>query len=157
MGVGEFLNHVRRIVVDFVVGRVLSDDGDESAEALAVGADKDRAYGATQAGPHRAELDIQVDGQPARHRLSRGQHKLLGASLILGQSQWVQETTGKQALLLVDEPAAELDAGHLSALMDGVAASGAQVFITALEAAALPLPGDLRRFHVERGEVSVLV
>jgi len=35
MTVGEFLHHVRRLVVDFVVGRVLSPDGDQAAvEAL---------------------------------------------------------------------------------------------------------------------------
>ena len=35
MTVGEFLRHVRRLVVDFVVGRVLSPDGDQAAvEAL---------------------------------------------------------------------------------------------------------------------------
>lgn len=34
MTVSEFLHHVRRIVVDFVVGRVLSRDGEESAASL---------------------------------------------------------------------------------------------------------------------------
>ncbi len=33
MTVSEFLRHVRRLVVDFVVGRVLTGDGDESAAA----------------------------------------------------------------------------------------------------------------------------
>ena len=35
MAVSEFLTHVRRIVVDFVVGRVLSGDGAEAAEEAA--------------------------------------------------------------------------------------------------------------------------
>jgi len=132
-------------------------DGADLAEALAAGADRDRAYGATQAGPHRAELEILMDGTPARHRLSRGQHKLLGAALILGQSDWVQQVSGKQSILLVDEPAAELDAEHLTALLAGVTDSGAQVFVTALKAGALPISSDHQGFHVERGEVSVLV
>lgn len=34
MGVAEFLNHVRRMVVDFVVGRVLSGDKAEAVEAI---------------------------------------------------------------------------------------------------------------------------
>jgi len=132
-------------------------DGADLAEALAVGADRDRAYGATQSGPHRAELEILMDGTPARHRLSRGQHKLLGSALILGQSDWVQQASGKQSVLLVDEPAAELDAEHLAALLAGVTESGAQVFITALRTGALPVTVDFQGFHVERGEVSVLV
>ncbi|MBM4333879.1 MAG: DUF1156 domain-containing protein [Deltaproteobacteria bacterium] len=36
MTVSEFLTHVRRIVVDFVVGRVLSGDGSEASEEAAV-------------------------------------------------------------------------------------------------------------------------
>ncbi|MGI9331195.1 MAG: DNA replication/repair protein RecF [Gammaproteobacteria bacterium] len=132
-------------------------DGVELEEALAAGADRDRTYGSTQSGPHRAELEILMDGVPARHRLSRGQHKLLGSALILGQSDWVQQASGKQSILLVDEPAAELDAEHLAALLAGVTDSGAQVFITALKTGALPVRVDYRGFHVERGEVSVLV
>lgn len=44
MTVGEFLNHVRRIVVDFVVGRVLSGDGDEGADTIADRLDDPTAY-----------------------------------------------------------------------------------------------------------------
>ncbi len=42
MAVAEFLKHVRRIVVDFVVGRVLSGNGD--AEAAAAGLDSVTTY-----------------------------------------------------------------------------------------------------------------
>ncbi|UCG73761.1 MAG: DNA replication/repair protein RecF [Chromatiales bacterium] len=127
------------------------------AEALAAGIDRDRALGATHAGPHRAELEIIVDAQPARHRLSRGQQKLLGAAMVLAQGECVQSATGKRPILLVDEPAAELDPAHLAGLVDGIVESGAQVFITALTDAALPVSDSHARFHVERGEVVALV
>jgi DNA replication and repair protein RecF len=127
------------------------------AEALAVSGDRDRALGATQAGPHRAELEISVDGQLARHRLSRGQQKLLGAAMVLAQAECVQSATGKRPILLVDEPAAELDPQHLAGLVDGIAESGSQVFITALTDGALPVSDSHARFHVERGELTALV
>lgn len=44
MAVSEFLNHVRRIVVDFVVGRVLSGDGSDSSDAQADRLDEITAY-----------------------------------------------------------------------------------------------------------------
>ena len=44
MTVSEFLNHVRRIVVDFVVGRVLSGGGGDGADALADRLDEPTAY-----------------------------------------------------------------------------------------------------------------
>lgn len=127
------------------------------AEALAAGGDRDRALGATQAGPHRAELEIIVDGQLARHRLSRGQQKLLGAAMVLAQAECVQSATGKRPILLVDEPAAELDPQHLAGLVDGIVESGSQVFITALTDSALPVSDSHSRFHVERGKVTALV
>lgn len=127
------------------------------AEALAAGVDRDRALGATQAGPHRAELELVVGGQLARHRLSRGQQKLLGAAMVLAQAECVQSATGKRPILLVDEPAAELDPEHLAALVEGIVESGSQVFITALTDSALTVSDSHARFHVERGELTALV
>jgi putative DNA methylase len=44
MAVSEFLSHVRRIVVDFVVGRVLSGDGESEADVEADRLDQPTAY-----------------------------------------------------------------------------------------------------------------
>lgn len=126
------------------------------AEALRSAVDRDRAAGSTQLGPHRAELRIEAGGQPARHRLSRGQQKALAASLVLAQADHLRESTGRAPVLLIDEPAAELDGERLGALLDTIAALDGQVFITALTADSLPLT-PARQFHVERGEVAVLL
>jgi DNA replication and repair protein RecF len=132
-------------------------DAASLAESLVAGYGRDRALGATQAGPHRAELDISADGQAARHRLSRGQQKLLGAALVLAQGECVHSATGKRPVLLVDEPAAELDPRHLAGLVDGIVESGSQVFITALTYGALPVSNGHKRFHVEHGNLAALV
>ncbi len=127
------------------------------AEALAAGLDRDRALGSTQHGPHRAEIVIQVDGEAARHRLSRGQQKLLAAALVLAQNDHVQSCTGRNTLLLVDEPAAELDDHHLHQLVEAVHEAPAQVFITALSDTALASLSPDEVFHVKRGEGGILV
>jgi DNA replication and repair protein RecF len=127
------------------------------AEALRASAARDRAMGATQVGPHRAEIILRADDSAARHRLSRGQQKLLGAALILAQTRCVGRHLDRAPLLLVDEPAAELDGGNLARLLEAVAASSAQVFLTALGPDALPIPGPAQTFHVEHGEVRALV
>jgi len=127
------------------------------AEVLGAGLDRDRAMGSTQAGPHRAELVVSVDGHPARHRLSRGQQKLCAAALVLGQGRFVKEEMNRGLTLLVDEPAAELDADHLGRLFRAILSVDAQVFITALDPDALGISGESRVFHVEHGEVGNLV
>lgn len=127
------------------------------ATALADSWDRDRALGSTQVGPHRAELAIDIEGLAARHRLSRGQQKLLAAALVLAQSEFVAAAADRAVALLVDEPAAELDRPHLEGLIAALPRPGVQLFLTALTPEALPLFGDRRTFHVEHGEVTTLV
>ena len=55
------------------------------------------SFGATHAGPHRADIQIDVAKRRARGRVSRGQQKLLAASLVLGQLQNLQGRTGARA------------------------------------------------------------
>lgn len=125
--------------------------------ALAGARERDVAHGQTQVGPHRAELALEVDGIPARHRLSRGQQKLLGISLVLAQSRFVANEINRDIALLVDEPAAELDADRLAVLIGVLSKTRAQLFITALKPDALPIDSETRLFHVEHGVLSTLL
>lgn len=131
---------------------------DESfAQALAGSWARDQVMRSTQVGPHRAELSIRSDGDGARHRLSRGQQKLLSIALVLTQSIVVARSIGRRVTLLVDEPAAELDDERLGRLLAMLRRDELQLFITALDRAALPLAAPSRVFHVEHGAVSILV
>jgi len=127
------------------------------AEALAGSWERDRALRSTQVGPHRGELSIRTPGEAARHRLSRGQQKMLSIALVLTQSIVVSQSINRRVTLLVDEPAAELDEAHLGRLLEMLQRDELQLFITALEAAALPLAAPSRVFHVKHGAVSTLV
>ncbi|MFW2403449.1 MAG: DNA replication/repair protein RecF [Gammaproteobacteria bacterium] len=131
--------------------------GIDFAAALDDSWERDSSHTQTHVGPHRAELALEVDDQPARHRLSRGQQKLLGISLVLAQSQFVARCLDQDVTLLVDEPAAELDSERLEALMSVLSNARAQLFISALDREALPLQMPARVFHVERGELTTLV
>jgi len=119
--------------------------------------DRDSKHGLTHVGPHRAELALEVGGRAARHRLSRGQQKLLGTALVLAQCEFVASSQQRTVALLVDEPAAELDSGHLVQLIDVLVKPGVQLFMTALEADALPLKSQPTLFHVKHGELSTLL
>jgi len=127
------------------------------AEALTRNLDSDLAMGTTSSGPHRADLRISVDERKARDAVSRGQEKLLVAALTVAQGQVVAAARGEPAVLLIDEPAADLDRQHLSLLIAELEQCGAQLFVTCLEQNALPLGQVSRMFHVEHGEVTVLL
>ena len=126
-------------------------------DALSASWDRDCSYGATQVGPHRAELLIQSEDHSVRHRLSRGQQKLLSIAMVLAQSIFVARSLKRKVTLLVDEPAAELDDEHLRRLMDILCCEELQLFISTLDLDALPVSKPSRVFHVERGILSTLV
>jgi DNA replication and repair protein RecF len=170
---GELLNGARRRYVDLLaaaadaVGRNLLGmelglsyrpgwAKDRSfAEALQLSWNHDQEAGATQVGPHRAELGIRLDGAPVKDRISRGQQKLLAATLLMAQVKLFPEG-GVQPTLLLDDPAAELDDARLAGLIREVSAQSVQLVVTTLhgEFAAFGTPG--RRYGVERGEVAAI-
>jgi DNA replication and repair protein RecF len=117
---------------------------------------RDLDLGATQMGPHRADLVIRLQGAGVRDRVSRGQQKLLAAVLLLSQIKLFPEDSRTRPTLLLDDPAAELDSVHLSALLDEVRSQPLQLVVTTLQATPAELamfgaPG--RRFEIEAGEV----
>lgn len=123
------------------------------ADAMDAAWPRDMERCATHAGPHRADLGIRVGGEPARDRVSRGQQKLTAAAMLLGQLRCDAEQGSEVAALLVDDPAAELDADNLGLLLREVLDLPAQLFVTALDGAnpslqALP---EGHVFHVEHG------
>ncbi len=121
------------------------------AEVLARNLASDMDAGVTQAGPHRGELSIQFDGVTARDHVSRGQQKLLAAGLLIAQLRLFPSTAVVQPTLLLDDPAAELDAVHLAALINELSAHPVQLVVTTLQPtfAAFGEPG--KHFALQDG------
>ncbi|MDP2166609.1 MAG: DNA replication/repair protein RecF [Hydrogenophaga sp.] len=127
-------------------------------QLLAESWERDLDKGHTQIGPHRADLRVKRGTAPADEVLSRGQKKLVVCALKLSQVALLQEA-GRECVLLVDDLASELDATARQRLIDYLAASGAQVFITCIEPEAVKpaLEGaeqGFRMFHVEHGTIT---
>lgn len=124
------------------------------ADALADSFERDLQQGSTQVGPHRADIRLVYDDRQARRLVSRGQQKLLACSMVLAATDIVQTHLQRPMLLLLDDPAAELDDDSLERLMRQVFALGSQVIATSLDANTLNFPTPPRVFHVERGVLS---
>ncbi len=121
------------------------------ADALAESYERDLQQGSTQVGPHRADIKLICDDRQARRLVSRGQQKLLACSMVLAATDIVQTHLERPMLLLLDDPAAELDDDSLDRLMSQVFALGSQVIATSLDATTLSFPTPPRVFHVEHG------
>lgn len=126
------------------------------AEALLHSWNYDQESGATQVGPHRADLVIRLNGAGAKDRISRGQQKLLAATLLMAQLKLFPDDAPVPPCLLLDDPAAELDSERLAGLIQEVSAQPMQLIVTTLhgEFSAFGSPG--RRFGLEGAQVKVL-
>lgn len=122
-------------------------------EALGAAWERDCQAGTTHVGPQRAELRLIYDERQAKRLVSRGQQKLLACTLILAATELVQMALEKPLLLLLDDPAAELDGEALERLLSLVFALGSQIIATSLEPETLRFPEAPAVFHVEQGKV----
>lgn len=119
--------------------------------------ERDMVLGYTQSGPHRAELRIKVDKQPAAEILSRGQQKTVVAALKIAQGALFQQESGRRTIYLVDDLASELDEKHRFALCKLLEDLKCQVFITSIDKDKLTdiwQPAASKVFHVEQGLIN---
>jgi len=78
----------------------------------------DRLRGQTSRGPHRDELEIEINGRVAANFGSEGQQRSLALALKLAQAQLLAEKFKTPPVLLLDDIFGELDTGRRNALLD---------------------------------------
>ena len=118
---------------------------------------QDQEAGSTQVGPQRAELTVKLDGVLARDRISRGQQKLLAAVLLISQIKLFRPDAEVRPVLLLDDPAAELDADRLTAFIGELSAQPLQLVVTTLNQEVTKLEGfgnPGRAYRVRDGQLT---
>jgi DNA replication and repair protein RecF len=125
------------------------------ADALLVSRDRDRQFGHTGVGPHRADWRVEFSTLPQRETLSRGQAKLTALSCLLAQAQDYAAQRGEWPVVALDDLASELDQRHQAGVLARVMETGAQIFVTGTEApAAMVQRPPQAWFHVEHGDIA---
>lgn len=87
--------------------------------------------GCTLVGPHRDEIKIAVNGQPAREFASQGQQRTLAISMKLAELETAYLERGEYPVLLLDDVLSELDEKRRSRLL--LLPEKTQTFISAAE------------------------
>jgi len=133
-------------------------DGEELADALERNRQSDLEAGYTSVGPHRADIVLRSRKERAARMLSRGQKKLLVYALLIAQVELIADTTGKKAVLLLDDLPSELDEDRRTRVVAELSQLGCQLFITSvdkhLSVGSNPTPA---LFHVEHGMFEAVV
>lgn len=122
--------------------------GESLADMLSQNLEHHRRMKTTTDGPHRAELQMLVDGVPARQVLSRGQQKVFVYLLHLAQLDVIQQP----AIVLCDDLVSELDHEHSLRLVEQLCSLQGQVFVSGVDLDVLSHQPHTR-FHVEHGVV----
>lgn len=128
------------------------------ADALLLARERDRFYGYTSVGPHRADWSASFAQIPGREALSRGQGKLTALSCLLAQAEDFATIRGEWPVIALDDLGAELDQQHQQRLLQRLTALPAQVLITESNGIQrlANLPPNASQFHVEHAAVQRL-
>lgn len=85
--------------------------------ALAEARADDVRRGVSSVGPHRDDVELFVNGMPARTHASQGEQRTLALALRLGAHRLVTDTAGSAPVLVLDDVLSELDPGRCEALL----------------------------------------
>jgi DNA replication and repair protein RecF len=85
--------------------------------ALAQARVDDVRRGVSTVGPHRDDVELFIDGLPARTHASQGEQRTLALALRLGAHRLVTDKVGSAPVLVLDDVLSELDPGRCEALL----------------------------------------
>lgn len=102
-------------------------------------------------GPHKDDLEVEVNGQSARQFCSQGQVRTAALALKLAEREIHKNTFGEYPVMLLDDVLSELDPRRQEYVLNRIA--GGQVFITCCESDRLATLLKGKVFHIHGGEV----
>jgi DNA replication and repair protein RecF len=130
------------------------------AVALAQSRARERVLKTTVLGPHRDDLALIVNGQPAATFTSEGQKRTLALALKMAQAEYLTGIHGAPPVLLIDDVMGELDARRragLLPLLNQARRAGGQVFMTCTaENWPAELGQEFVRWQVQAGKLAAL-
>lgn len=109
------------------------------------------ASGACLTGAHKDELEISINGQPARAFASQGQTRTAALSIKLAEREIYLAETGEPPVLLLDDVLSELDARRQEFVLNRI--GGGQTLITCCEDKQIAARTGGKVIFVEGGRI----
>jgi DNA replication and repair protein RecF len=130
-------------------------DDESLHKVLGECAPREVRLGATQAGPHRADIELRADDSRASAVLSRGQGKVVASALKVSQARLLASSAKRGSVFLIDDVGAELDETHNSRFFEMLDETGSQILATSIfrpTARSRFSEDRMSTFHVEHGQ-----
>lgn len=135
--------------------RLYEGDEKEIAEILsrrlANNYEKDLRLGFTTVGPHRDDLDVQINGIDAKAYASQGQMRTAALALKLSEINIFKELSGENPVLILDDVMSELDLKRRRKLLQCIA--GVQTILTCTHTERVLYGAECNKIHIENGHV----
>ncbi len=105
----------------------------------------------TLTGPHRDDIDININGVSARVYGSQGQKRSAAIALKLAEAEVIRNITGEQPVILLDDVMSELDTSRQDYILNHI--KDKQVFITCCDPASILRMSDGMTFNIKNGRL----
>lgn len=102
-------------------------------------------------GPHKDDILVEIDGNPAKNFASQGQTRTAALALKLAARDIFYQDTGEWPVLLLDDVLSELDARRQEFVLNRI--SSGQVFITCCEEEKLANLKEGKAFRIRNGQL----
>ncbi len=124
---------------------------EEILNALETRLELDLIRGYTSVGPHADDVEIEVNGRPARRFASQGQQRMIALSLKIAETNVLAQATERIPVLLLDDISSELDRDRNRQLFEFLGGVGGQVFITTTHFDHILLEGERMDLVMQEG------
>ncbi len=95
-------------------------DAENLEKNIAAGRERDIFLKMTNSGPHRDDMEFQINGEDARKFGSQGQQRTIALTLKLAEIELVKTKTGNKPVLLLDDVLSELDRNRQTQLLNSI-------------------------------------
>ncbi len=113
--------------------------------------DRDIRLGYTASGPHRDDLNIEIDGKDAKAYASQGQTRTAALSVKLAEVEIFKKTCGEYPVLILDDVMSELDLPRRKKLVERT--NGLQTILTCTHAERVLYGREANKIRIEGGAI----
>ena len=128
---------------------------DRLAVELALSHDRDMILKTTNVGPHRDDIEFEINSDEARKYGSQGQQRTVALTLKLAEIELVRQKTGDNPVLLLDDVLSELDRNRQNELLNNISEIQTVITCTGLEEFVSERIKLDRICKVENGSITV--
>ena len=120
-------------------------------DELSANYERDIRLGFTASGPHRDDLDIEIDGVDAKNFASQGQTRTAALSIKLAEVEIFKKMSGEYPVLILDDVMSELDLPRRKKL--AARTQGLQTILTCTHAERVLYGREVNKIKIEGGKI----